>query len=74
MGALMRGHSWRDTAVGPEENWPQPLMTLVRAMLSSRQPMFITWGPERALLYNDAYAPMLGARHPAALGRPFFDV
>ncbi len=74
MGALMRGHAWRDTAFGPGETWPQPLVTLVRVMLSSRQPMFIAWGRERALLYNDAYAPLLGARHPHALGRPFFDV
>ena len=74
MGALMRGHAWRDTVFGPEDAWPQSLVTLVRVMLSSRQPMFIAWGQERTLLYNDAYAPMLGARHPAALGRPFFDV
>ena len=74
MGALMRGHAWRSTVFGPEGTWPQPLVTLVRVMLSSRQPMFVAWGRERALLYNDAYAPMLGARHPAALGRPFFDV
>ncbi len=74
MGALMRGHAWRSTAFGPEETWPQPLVTLVRVMLSSRQPMFVAWGSERALLYNDAYAPVLGARHPDALGRPFFEV
>ncbi len=74
MGALMRGHAWRSTAFGPEDAWPQPLVTLVRVMLSSRQPMFVAWGNERALIYNDAYAPMLGARHPGALGRPFFEV
>jgi len=47
------------------------LRTLVRVMLSSRQPMFVAWGIDRTLIYNDAYAPMLGERHPAALGRPF---
>ena len=26
------------------------------------------WGPELVMVYNDAYAPMLGVRHPAALG------
>jgi PAS domain S-box-containing protein len=35
--------------------------------------MFIAWGPERVLLYNDGYAPMLGARHPNAFARPFFE-
>ncbi|MFD1279666.1 response regulator [Methylobacterium goesingense] len=42
-------------------------------MLNSGQPMFIAWGPERILLYNDGYSEMLGQRHPAAFGRPFFE-
>ena len=28
------------------------------------------WGPDLVMVYNDAYAPMLGARHPSALGAP----
>ena len=36
--------------------------------------MFVAWGPERTLLYNDGYSEMLGTRHPAALARPFFEV
>jgi PAS domain S-box-containing protein len=38
-------------------------------MLNSRYPMFIWWGPELTNLYNDAYIPVLGARHPVGLGR-----
>jgi len=60
--------------LGDPVNWPQPLTTLVRVMLNSGQPMFIAWGPQRILLYNDAYSAMLGARHPAAFARPFFDI
>ncbi|MGI4955681.1 MAG: PAS domain-containing protein [Janthinobacterium lividum] len=74
MAALMRDHDWRTTALGAEPGWPSSLVTLVRVMLGARQPMFIAWGEQRTLLYNDAYTPMLGARHPAALGRPFFEV
>jgi len=36
--------------------------------------MFIAWGPERILLFNDGYAEMLGDKRPTALGRPFLDV
>ena len=54
--------------------WPLPLRTLVGVMLRSRQPMALAWGPERTLLYNDGYIPVLGQRHPHALGRPFLDV
>ena len=73
MGALMRAFDWSRTTLGPQEGWPQSLVTLVRVMLNSRQPMFIAWGADRTLVYNDAYTPMLGARHPSALGRPFFE-
>ena len=74
MGACMRAYDWSSTTLGPQQHWPPSLLTLVRVMLNSRQPMFIAWGADRTLLYNDTYAPMLGERHPAALGRPFRDV
>ncbi|CAO4164563.1 histidine kinase [Methylorubrum extorquens] len=74
MAPLMRDHDWSTTSLGLLQQWPSALVTLMRVMLNSRQPMFIAWGPDRTLVYNDTYAPMLGARHPAALGRPFFEV
>ncbi|NEU14484.1 PAS domain-containing protein [Methylobacterium sp. BTF04] len=70
----MRANDWGSTKLGDPGDWPPALMTLVSVLLSSRQPMFVAWGEDRILLYNDAYAPMLAARHPAALGRPFFEV
>jgi PAS domain S-box-containing protein len=30
----------------------------------------VLWGPARVQLYNDAYIPIAGNRHPGALGRP----
>ena len=36
--------------------------------------MFIAWGPELTFLYNDAYAEILGDKHPQALGRLFRQV
>jgi hypothetical protein len=33
--------------------------------------MFVAWGEELGFLYNDAYAEILGAKHPRALGRRF---
>ncbi|HEV7372897.1 PAS domain-containing protein [Arenibaculum sp.] len=73
-GALMRAHDWSASPLGSPEAWPQPLRTLVGLMLNSLQPMFVAWGPRRILLYNDGYAPLCGARHPWALGRPFAEV
>jgi hypothetical protein len=28
------------------------------------------WGPDYISIYNDAYRPVLGAKHPWALGTP----
>jgi len=43
-------------------------------MLGSSQPMFVAWGPERLLLYNDGYAEILASKHPCALGSDFLEV
>jgi signal transduction histidine kinase len=68
MAALVRHKDWASTAIGPIEQWPQSLRTIVSTCLNSRFPILIWWGPELKMIYNDAYAPLLGARHPAALG------
>src|SRR3712207_4602128 len=36
--------------------------------------MFVAWGADLGFLYNDPYAEILGAKHPAALGRRFYDI
>ena len=70
MGALMRRRDWSETSFGPPVNWPQSLRSAVSIMLNSRYPIALYWGPELALLYNDAWSPLPGGKHPWALGRP----
>jgi PAS domain S-box-containing protein len=70
MGACIRAHDWTATALGPPERWPPPLKTLAGLMLVSTQPMFMAWGKDQTWLYNSAFVPILGAKHPHALGRP----
>ena len=72
MASLMRSLDWSTTAVGPPEQWPESLRTAVRICLTSRYPIFMTWGPAGTLFYNDAYRPVLGPhKHPRFLGRRF---
>ncbi len=68
MGALVRSYDWSETSLGAIEGWSPSLKTAVSIMLGSRYPMFVWWGQENLNFYNDAYIPMLGARHPYALG------
>ena len=71
MGAALEAMDWSATPLGPVERWPQSLRTTVSLCLSSRAPMMIVWGPQHVQLYNDALAPLMGPKHPAALGRPY---
>lgn len=73
-GALMRSNDWSGSPLGRPESWPQSLRSIVNLLLNSQFPMFVAWGPELGFLYNDAYAEILGAKHPAAMGRRFQDV
>ena len=73
MAQRVREFDWSATPLGPMEGWPQSLKLALGICLSSRFPMFVWWGRERINIYNDAYIPMLGKRHPAALGRPAFE-
>jgi PAS domain S-box-containing protein len=66
----MRQVDWSKTALGPVDSWPMNLKTCLRIVLTSRQPMFLWWGPELLNLYNDAYKSILGGKHPQALGQP----
>nr|WP_147019989.1 ATP-binding protein [Methylorubrum extorquens] len=65
---LARDLDWAETPLGPVTGWPQSLRSTVRTLLSSQYPMILTWGPAFTQIYNDAYAKLIGAGHPAALG------
>ena len=68
MGDRIRAFDWSKTPLGPIIRWPQSLRTVVNILLSSRYAMWMAWGRELTMLYNDAYRPTLGIKHPWALG------
>jgi diguanylate cyclase (GGDEF)-like protein/PAS domain S-box-containing protein len=70
MAERIRNIDWSASPLGPVEAWPQSLKTALEIVLSSRYAMFVWWGKELINLYNDAYRPFLGKKHPQALGRP----
>ncbi len=70
VASLLRDVAWQKSWLGPATGWPLELKTLVGMMMAAVQPMFIAWGAERMLLYNDAYTRLIGSKHPAALGQP----
>lgn len=65
---------WGKTPLGPKQHWPEALKTAYDIMMGTEFATCATWGPEHTLIYNAAYIPFLGARHPEALGRPIHEV
>jgi PAS domain S-box-containing protein len=70
MGALMRGRDWSTTPLGPPGQWSTSLRMMVSFLLANRFPLLLWWGPQYIQIYNDAYRPILGTKHPLALGQP----
>ncbi|WEK41873.1 MAG: PAS domain S-box protein [Candidatus Sphingomonas colombiensis] len=70
LGAMMLAKDWSSSPLGPIEHWPQSLLSAVSLMLPASAEIVLFWGEDYAALYNDAYAPTIGDKHPAALGRP----
>src|SRR5579872_2613071 len=74
MATLMRQTDWSKTKLGATESWSPALRMMVRFLLANNFPQLLWWGPEFSSLYNDAYVPVLGTKHPAALGKPVKEV
>jgi signal transduction histidine kinase len=70
MGALMRATDWSRTPLGPLATWSTTLRSVVSMALHNAFPMCVWWGDDLLCLYNDAYRPILGGKHPSALGAP----
>ena len=70
MAVRVRDNDWSKTPLGVVAQWPASLRIAVGSVLDSPLPMIVLWGAQLIQVYNDAYAPILGERHPAALGQP----
>ena len=72
MSSRIRSFDWACSSLGPPSSWPPHQRIAVEMMLNCGFPATLQWGPEAILFYNDAYIPLIGSRHPIALGRPLF--
>lgn len=73
MSSRIRTFDWAATPLGPIHSWPAHLRNAVELMLNCGFSTTLQWGPEGTLLYNDPYIPLIGGRHPIALGHPIFE-
>lgn len=71
MTTMLSARDWAGSPLGSPDEWPASLCAIVSLMLNSRFPMFVAWGDDLSMLYNDAYAEILGDKHPSAIGEKF---
>jgi PAS domain S-box-containing protein len=70
LAGLIRDHDWASTSLGPMSSWPTQLKCAVDIAIPSGAQIVLFCGEDYTAIYNDAYAPSIGAKHPNALGRP----
>ena len=71
MGRRLGEYDWDSHPLGPLSGWPPEMRATVAVALTSRFPIVLWLGAEDLfLVYNDTYIPMLGDKHPDALGQP----
>lgn len=71
MGALIKAKDWSLNPLGPRNNWPELLRSVVNLCLNSSAPISIAWGENFAHIYNDSYRNFCGSKHPESLGQDF---
>jgi len=70
MARIINDTDWARTPLGPISTWSASLKMMVRVLLANRFPLLLWWGSQFCQLYNDAYRPILGTKHPKSLGQP----
>ena len=69
-GRTILGVDWSATSLGDIRSWNGELRSHVMAILASPFHTALWMGADNVLIYNDAYARLLGpSKHPAVLGK-----
>lgn len=63
---LAAEYDWSESEFGPQETWDPAVVAVVRTLLEATAPMAYWHGAGYAMVYNDRFASLLGARHPRA--------
>lgn len=74
MPNLIDQFDWSYTPLGPRGAWSPALRTSYDLLMGTGFAACAMWGPERTFIYNAAYIPFLGQKHPLALGQPLNEV
>jgi hypothetical protein len=57
--------------LGPIDQWSPDLRGMCNLIMASPHPAAMYWGPEHVSIYNEAYIPLAGKKHPELMGRRY---
>lgn len=58
------GVDWSQSPLGLMKDWSQTLRQLVLMIMANPNPAVVYWGDSAAIIYNEAYVPLIGQKHP----------
>ncbi|KAI0160631.1 hypothetical protein GGR57DRAFT_388932 [Xylariaceae sp. FL1272] len=68
-----RSRDWASTPLGPIDNWSLELRTMANMVMGSPHPAAMYWGKELTVIYNEAYVPLAGQKHPRLMASSYKD-
>ncbi|QXH44040.1 response regulator [Pseudomonas xanthosomatis] len=70
VSGLLQGMDWSSSPLGEPDGWSPGLKAVMATLLPAQAQIVLFWGAQYVALYNDAYSPTIGQKHPHALGQP----
>ena len=71
---VIRSKDWRKTPAGGFASWPPELLNTLSIIVNTAVPMFLFWGEQYTVFFNDAAAPLLNNKHSEIMGASAADV
>ncbi|KAI9843738.1 MAG: hypothetical protein M1838_002481 [Thelocarpon superellum] len=68
---LLRSVDWAATSLGPMEQWSPTLRAMCNMVMANPHATAMFWGPDLVVIYNEAYVPIAGSKHPSMLGQNY---
>ena len=70
---FVRSINWASTPLGSIEGWSAEFRGFCNFIMACPHPAAIYWGEEFTIIYNEAFIPLVGSKHPRIMGQRYCD-
>ncbi|KAI9837003.1 MAG: hypothetical protein M1819_000652 [Sarea resinae] len=68
---FVKSIDWGSTSLGPMEHWSAELRYMCNLLMTNPNPAAMYWGEDLVVIYNEAYIPLAGRKHPDLMGQVY---